>query len=312
MPLLMNGINAGRLREVAGQIVQGGFDVHWVVAMNEGITVGNLLARLAPTTPLHVSVQDDQAAWMWCRSRRYKWTAALIHGAWKRLLLAARSVDVTSDGMHRYYLEKFGLRSVVVHPYVKRLPLLPEFRTHPGWVEIGHIGSVYDESDFAAFLHAARHWTEVKGWRLRVVVIGLGAQRGGVLRDCRADEIEDLPSMPESDAISRLHRCDFVYAMYPFARAASVFRQTSLPTKLSTYVQAQRPILAHTPADSSLAVFVAESALGVTAVSCDEGHVIGKLELIGRSEGPAGRFEDARERVYGRHNVQTLQSCLSG
>ena len=309
-PLLLGGIYKGRLRQLARQIIDRRYDVHWVVAMNEGIVVGNLLARADHGTPLHVSVQDDQAAWMWCRSRRYKWLTALVKSPWKRLLKAARSVDVTSFGMQQHYGRRFGLESVVVHPYVEKLPELPGRTPNPDWVEVGHIGSVYDLNDFAVFLRSLRRWTKMQGKKLRLVMIGLGTRQSETLNEGQADAVENIPSMSEPAAVQRLHRCDFVYAMYPFRREAQVFRQTSLPTKLSTYVQAQRPVLAHTPADSSLAAIVGEYGLGVIAAACDEARLAEPLAAAVRHGALEKEFERAREELYGYHNVETVRACL--
>jgi hypothetical protein len=43
-----------------------------------------------------------------------------------------------------------------------------------------------------------------------------------------------------------------LYVNYPFGRRAGLFRQTSFPTKVSTYVLTARPLLVHMPADGSV------------------------------------------------------------
>ena len=309
-PVLMGGIAEGQLGKIAGEIRSRRFDSHWILAMNEGVGIGNILLRSAPNVPLHVSVQDDQLAWTWCRSRRYKWFGPFMRRTWRRLLTEADSVDVISNGMKSYYAQQFGLNAAVVHVYVPQLPRLDPVRPHPDWLSIGHIGSIYDWGDFSAFLLAARSWATSRAKKLKLTVVGFGGDQK-LLLEAKPDALDVIPSLTEPEAVEALHKCDIVYAMYPFKAAARNFRQTSLPTKLSTYVQARRPIFAHTPGDSSLAWFVSRFGVGVVAPHRNISDLAGCLDGSAGLEIAEKNFERAREEVFGYKNVENMRACLS-
>ncbi len=65
--------------------------------------------------------------------------------------------------------------------------------------------------------------------------------------------------------------------MYPAGGKYQLFRRTSLPIKVSTYVQAQRPIFAHTPADSTLACVVTKYKLGAVCMAGIENDIAGDV-----------------------------------
>ncbi len=65
-------------------------------------------------------------------------------------------------------------------------------------------------------------------------------------------EVEHTGHIDEPEAIRHLQDCFLQYLNYPFPAIHAVRRQTSFPTKLSTYVKSARPILIHAPADSSV------------------------------------------------------------
>ena len=108
----------------------------------------------------------------------------------------------------------------------------------------------------------------------------------------------------------RLSECDLVYAMYPFRRNAAMFRRTSLPTKLSTYVQAARPIFAHTPADSSLAEAVVRFDVGKVCHAPAGESLTTVLEKILQTSWSRHAFDRLRESYYGYHNVERMEAFL--
>ena len=122
--------------------------------------------------------------------------------------------------------------------------------------------------------------------------------------------LERIQAMAEAEAIPILGQCDFVYAMYPFEEKCRVFRGTSFPTKLSTYVQSQRPIFAHTPEDSTLADFVLTHELGIVCSALHPHEVARDVARIQAIPVPRDRFEAARAQVYGMQNPRRLEQCL--
>ena len=67
-----------------------------------------------------------------------------------------------------------------------------------------------------------------------------------------------------------LQRCFALYLNYPFGWRDAVLRQTSFPTKLTTYIRAARPLLLHAPRDSTLAPLAAEAPYVLGWDSLDE------------------------------------------
>jgi hypothetical protein len=296
----------------ANQILASRADVHWVVGMNEGFWVGNALRRLAPEIPLHVSIQDDQEQGMFGRMRRYWWMARMVRRPVRQLLRGADGVDVTSDGMRDYYRKTVGIEPIVAHPFVARLPSVSSPAQDSRAITIGHIGSLYDGAPFLKFLEAAKRWSRMQRRQLHVALIGLSRP---LLKRIKAyDEnitVIDHPNLLEAEAVQHLAKCNFVYAMYPFERNAKVFRTTSLPTKLSTYVQSQRPIFAHTPEPSTLASFINETGLGVLATEMDVHTLQARIGQIMRLNIEPGYYEAVRERLYGAWNTERMHACLT-
>jgi len=100
--------------------------------------------------------------------------------------------------------------------------------------------------------------------------------------------------------------------MYPEGFRFQGFRRTSLPMKLSTYVQAQRPIFAHTPSDSSLASIVGKYRLGAICTTSDESELRNTLHSLFQKEVPRARFEEVRLDLMGPATLQQLRAALTG
>jgi glycosyltransferase involved in cell wall biosynthesis len=297
---------------MAAPIQAASADVHWVVAQGEGIGLGIILKELEPEIPLHVTVHDDPEHGLLKRSRRYRLLAHLVHKPMKELMTRADSVDVISRLMREYYHKQFGVKSEVVHICVDRLPQLTPFVKKDHELKIGHIGSIYSHDQFARFLQGVNIYSTKK--RLKPVLKLIGKQSWPAERFARklslGASVNLLGEMREELAIAQLADCDFVYAAYPFNNAARIFRQTSLPTKLSTYVQAQRPIFAHTAMDSTLANVMLEFQAGTVCPHSGIEAIARHIELIESLKIGRENFEIFRDRLFGTHNVSRLENLL--
>ena len=175
---------------------------------------------------------------------------------------------------------------------------------------VGHIGSLYHPDPFRKFVLAChnvrrkrkphpenctelavpRRWTKSPSAKLATFV-----NHGELL---------------EQDALPVLATCDFVYAMYPEVLRFQGFRRTSLPIKLSTYIQAQRPIFAHTPPDSGLAKLISKHGVGTVCSSLRDSDIQNAIRTI--LNGKIGRenFEAIRGDLMGPHQLQKLRYAL--
>jgi hypothetical protein len=100
--------------------------------------------------------------------------------------------------------------------------------------------------------------------------------------------------------------------MYPSGTRYELFRKTSLPIKLSTYLQAQRPIFAHTPADSTLACVVRKYQVGKICESQEQRKIADDLRALLKQSVPAAHYKHARQELMGRDQLEKLDAALNG
>jgi hypothetical protein len=282
-------------------------DLYWVVAHYEGISVAAELLRMG--RPVHLTVHDEPLA-MLIVSRRFRALWPLMSLVFSRVLRGARSVDVTSTGMRDYFKRKYNVDSFALYKY---LPELPEVR--PGLSEehltVGHIGKLYHSGPFRRFILACRNCAAAQKRTLRIVRIGACPEMDRVSSENLA-VFESHGELLERDALPVLATCDFVYAMYPPGFRFQGFRRTSLPIKLSTYIEAQRPIFAHTPRDSGLAQLICKYGVGTVCSSSREPDIQQAIQTILAAKISRENFDAIREDLMGPRQLQQLRSVLEG
>jgi hypothetical protein len=302
-----SGVLTGSKRRTKQIVDQMPADLHWVIGHYEGISVAAELQ--AQGKPVHLTIHDDPFG-TWIRSKRYTWFRPLLQRVFPRILRGARNVDVTSWGMRNLYREKYGLKcfSVYLHvPELPRLPVLPD----PTTLSIGHIGTLYQREPFRRFLSACKRVADGQRRTLRVIRIGASPEIDPVAREF-SGAFESFGDSSEEGAVPLLAACDLLYAMYPPGKKYELFRRTSLPIKLSTYTKAQRPIFAHTPADSTLARTVEPCGAGSVCESMDVNEIHKKIQAALAERIPRERFELLRSEVMGFEQIQQLGAALRG
>lgn len=225
----------------------------WIVMHGTAVHIAARLARRAQH-PLHFTVHDDPPYANALRSRRHcvlvPWIARDVSAA----LRGARSVDVISQSLARRY-RRYGIADLrVVHRAVAG-PVAAASRLEGsmGPPSVGVLGSTYGAGQFSVLGKAIALAAHRIGARGRLLVIG--GTNAGQIRHCvgSAVDVECTGHLEEHAALLRLRECSALYLSYPFGWRDRVLRQTSFPTKLSTYVLAARPLLVHAPRDSSIA-----------------------------------------------------------
>jgi len=332
---LWNGGTSPAFQNILTRLEAYDADTYWVVGDMEATLIAEHLARPSGVAGgassqkrrrrVHLSVHDDPMGGQFMRSKRFRLLAPLADRATKRALQSASSVDTVCRGMRTYYQNRFGVDSVVIHRFLApphlspppaerdslaakaSAPPYPSTKT----ITAGHIGSIYSVTEFRNFCLAFQEYARQESCEpVFVVVAGRTDVTAPVFEEFK-QMIVDLPNRPERDAVSALSDCDFLYAMYPFHPRCALFRQTSSPTKLTTYLQVQKPILAHTPGDSSLKAIVMEYDLGAVCESIEVGALIETIKHLRRSTVDAQGFERARDELHGEANVARLQACLT-
>jgi hypothetical protein len=280
-------------------------DLYWIVAHYAGICVASEL--LAMGKPVHLTVHDEPLA-MILRSRRFRPLWPLMSLVFPRVLRGARSVDVTSTTMRDYFKVKYGVDCLALYKYLPELPVVTS-RLSTDMLTVGHIGSLYHPEPFRRFILACRSYAATQSRSLKIIRIGSSPEMDIVASENIAT-FEDHGELLEEEALPVLATCDFVYAMYPEGLRFQGFRRTSLPIKLSTYIQAQRPILAHTPADSGLAQLISKYRVGTVCSSQLESDIQQAIRTI--LDGKTGRenFEAIRADLMGPRQLQELRCAL--
>jgi hypothetical protein len=230
----------------------------WLVMHGAVVPLAARLTR-ASVLPVHLSVHDDPVGQA-LGSRRYLALVPWIERDVAAALRAAASVDVIAEPMAGRYRRRYRIDPVVVHRgTVGPVEPSPPFDRSRG-LSVGIIGSIYDYAMIkvlGAAVARAAGWLGVPG-RIVIVGDGIGARLGADLAGKGDVEVEATGHLGEPEAVASLKGCFLLYVNYPFGPRQVLFRQTSFPTKLSTYAQAARPLLIHMPADGSVAPLAAE------------------------------------------------------
>ncbi len=249
----IDGLLSWRLaREVEVAARQHHARALWIVMHGAMVHVAARLLS-GPSLPVHLSVHDDPAFGVALMSRRHLALLPLIERDFGYALRRACSVDVVCQGMARRYRERYGIASTIVHRGIAEPVLERPAHVASGSLEIGVMGNTYGYDQLPLLARVVERVASNVGARGRIVIIGQGP--GERLRAEVGDriDVEVTGHLDERHAVERLSRCFALYLNYPFAWRAAVLRQTSFPTKLSSYLLAARPLFAHAPLDSSIA-----------------------------------------------------------
>lgn len=293
-----------RAKEIVGQL---NADLYWVVAHYEGISVADEL--LSQDKPVHLTVHDEPLA-MLIRSRRFRPLYPLMSLVFSRVLRRARSVDVTSTMMRDYFKTKYGVDCFALYKYLSELPAV-DFHLSQQALTVGHIGSLYHPDPFRKFVLACQSYAAAQNHSIKIERIGVSPEMDQVAATTRGI-FQSHGELLEENALPVLCTCNFVYAMYPRGFRFRGFRRTSLPIKISTYIQAQRPIFAHTPPDSGLAQLVGKYGVGQVCTSNRPDDIQKSVAEILTMKIGRDNFEAARRELMGAEQLQRLRLALRG
>jgi len=227
----------------------------WVVAHGSELPITVELLQLCRDAhlPMHVTVHDDPAFAVAAMSKKLRPLVGRTDRQFGRVLRAARSVDVIGKGMQSRYRERYGIDSEVAHRALDTVvDQRPNLDRRAVGLSVGILGNTYRYQQLPVLAEAVRLAAMRVGAKGRVIVYG---QSFGDRLRAEVDGKIDVVvrgHVDEATAANQLSRDALVlYLNYPFTAAEKVLRETSFPTKLSTYVLCARPILVHAPPHSS-------------------------------------------------------------
>jgi hypothetical protein len=281
-------------------------DLYWIVAHYEGISVAAELLSMGKT--VHLTVQDEPLA-MLIFSRRFRPLWPLMSLVFPRVLKSAKSVDVISIAMRDYFKRRYNVNCFALY---RHLPELPVMTSAPpeNTLSVGHIGSLYQPNAFRHFIRACQKYALRHKLSLRIARIGSSSNMEKITSEYPL-AFENYGQLLERDALPVLATCHFVYAMYPDGIRFRGFRRTSIPAKLSTYIQAQRPIFAHTPCDSGLAQLVTQFGVGKVCSSNKELDICQSIRDLLNFQIPRENFELVRRDLMGAGQIHQLRVALT-
>jgi hypothetical protein len=214
------------------------------------------------------------------------------------------------------YRRRYGVTSTIVH---RGLPgpvePAPVYDRRRG-LSIAVLGSTYGFSELSVLAQALAVAQQRLGVPATLTVIG-GVDEAAVRKLCPPNvELEITGHIDEPEGISRLRESFLAYLSYPFRRRGRMLRTTSFPTKLSTYVQAARPLLLHMPSESSVAFLGASSSYATLWGSTDDREGADILERLWSDDTTTQSFDVAADHVREQHfdlerNRAALYSMLN-
>jgi len=236
--------------------------------------------------PMHLTVHDDPVYATALRSRKMLPFLPLISRDFSFAMRRALSIDVVSPEMGSRYERRYGVKSVVLHRALSKPvePNLPPSLARDQ-LTMGILGNTYAYRQLPLIAESLIEAAKRLNVSARIVCCGDGL--GDRLRQEFSGrlDVQYLGHLAEHAAIERLRKCFFLYLNYPFSPWCRVLRETSFPTKLSSYLYAARPILIHAPLHTSLDDLTKDPTLFAhwsSEATADGVNVI--LELVRRSE----------------------------
>jgi len=204
-------------------------------------------------------------------------TSLVLKTDFSRALHASTSCAVIGEEMQASYEAVFGVRAVILRHGIApaQKPLAQGLRQLNSCLIIGFAGSVSARSAFDALLAAL----DQAGWELRgrPVILRLFGQRF-TLEATTSRRIDYRGWLPSTEAtVAALAECDVGYLPQPFEPDWAPFSRLSFPTKLSTYLAADLPVLIHAPEWASLPRFLARYPIGTCCSSLDQGSITNAL-----------------------------------
>lgn len=259
-----------------------GVELVWTELNLEAIVAGPIIANILQV-PLVVSVPDDPLAlFQLTEPNNFSFTRLLYEKSFRHALRKAEACAVISKPMAELFRKLHQLDAIVLYRGIDEDHCLepPVWSSHQTEYVISSVGSVVAHDNWNCLVSAVRILNKKhskRNWR----ILHIGELPG----ELRAPEVEVAGWITGAALTKQLRRSDLSFLNLWFSPEYKKLSQTSFPTKVQTYVQAQRPIVAFGPNYSSVVRFVDEHRCGITCVLQDETRLAEAIETITTSQG---------------------------
>jgi hypothetical protein len=253
--------------------------VNLIWAVTEGHAIPACLsAAQFLKVPLMLSIMDDPVASY--RISGYT-DSQLFHvkRMFTKLIKRSSSRGVISKAMSTYYREEYDKDSLILYvgADTDKLLLQPSLDRTKAQFTIGSVGRIYGylEPEWQALIEAVRQLNAKHGAH-KFCILHIGELPARFT----APEVKVTGWLEGRDYNQALEDTDLSLSILTFAEQAKVISMTSFPTKISSNLEAQRPILAFSPSYSSTTNFVNEYQCGVACTELNPGLLAAKIEEL--------------------------------
>ena len=270
-------------------------DVVWAVLDCPAliVTAKKVANRLG--VPLHILVWD--APELLARQLGHcSRTTSMIIKSFRDCLENADRIAVAGESMRDAYQEQYGVQSIVLR---HGLPLRSEQKTEPSVVNsdqilIGYAGSITASDTFQNLMEALAscNWS-IGGKQVVLRIIGARYQ----LEPRGPQRIEYYGWQPAGKPLELLRECDLLYLPQPFDQNNRELAELSFPTKLTTYLAAQQPVLLHAPDHASVVPFFGKYPFGIWCNSLDKKQLLSGIDTFLKDQNAVQSAIDSGQRA---------------
>jgi len=233
----------------------------WVWASGHTIpTATRVLAER--DIPVHVTIQDD------IDGHNFKHEADMLRSDFEMLIRRATTLDVTSDAMKEYYVQKYGLGhdAYVLWNGAVDLPTPAPPTIRRRIRRIGYAGNLWAPDNFRNLLGALELINEKRrsGDQVSFDILSPRLPKHFMIN---SKHLRYMGAAPFEKIALILQDYDLLFVPMSFDPAKEVLCRTSLPGKMLVYMKAQVPLFAHGPAYASNVNFVRANNIGAVCVS---------------------------------------------
>lgn len=226
-----------------------------------------------------------------------------------KILRSADGVVAIHERFKRYMVEALGVRTTAIqvirnwtHLAASPQPGGSDIRMRLGWsaddVVVLHAGNMGKKQGLENVIHAAR-LSQQKGSRVRFVLMGDGNQR----RDLEAlasgaSRLQFIKPLPGDEFLEALTASDIL-----LVNELPGVKDMAVPSKLTSYFNAGKPVIAATDAGSVTAVEITASQGGICVAPADPIALLDAAENLGN--------DPATARSLGENGLRFRNETLS-